>query len=100
MERWTIAQIKDRHNRLTEGHFFDAPTMRFFHNRMTDFRVRHIDGKVYVINTNGGSVYLFHPDTGELDYLADDAIPAQIDRTQLQEYSDSRLRRTSYEHRY
>lgn len=98
--RWTISQIKYAHEHpsdghATEAHFFDRSTMRFFGNRMSDFRVRHIDQKIYVINTMGGAVYLFDPESGELDNVSDDQIPYQISRVDLMDMQNRRLQRFS-----
>jgi hypothetical protein len=101
-DRWTISQVKYVHEQLTDGHFFDRSTMRFFKNRMSDFRVRHIDGKVYVVNTLGGAVYLFTPETGDLTPVSAEDMPYQISRADLQEWQNKRMRdrRFSFDNRY
>src|SRR5688500_12494513 len=93
---WTISQIKSR-NQINGGYFFSRETMRFFHNTMRDFSVRHIEEKVYVINKSGGSVYRFNVIDGDLTPLRDEDIPVEIDRDQLRDYErEGERRRNQY----
>jgi hypothetical protein len=70
-DTFTISQIKYR-NECAGHYFFSRNTMKFFGNTMKDFRVRHVkqdDGtkRVYVINTVGGAVHEFDPETGHIN---------------------------------
>ena len=77
-KRWTLAEIK-RANERGGGHFFDRKTMKFFNDKMSNFGVRHVGGKVIVyrkknryqsdgnrkfVSGEGGKQYVFDPATG------------------------------------
>ena len=52
-ERWTLAEIRSMNE--AGGHFFfSRDTMRFFGDTMSNFRVRHIKGAVYVVRVKRG----------------------------------------------
>lgn len=63
-KRWTIHQIKARHE-LAGGYFFSPDTMKFFGDTMRSFRVTHEGNQIFVTHRRRGSRWEFRPKTGD-----------------------------------
>jgi len=58
MKRYTIWEIKRIYQRKNpDGHYFDRDTLRFFGQILGDFRVKHIDKRVFIYCWKCNSVY-------------------------------------------
>ena len=79
-KRYTIADVKAANERI--GHFFFSPsTLKFFGQRVSMFKIRHVAGRVFVFAPRsrsagpgegkrrvsmGYSFAEFHPETGDI----------------------------------
>jgi hypothetical protein len=75
----TISEIKRRTSE-TSPYFFDAKTMKFFNQKMSDFKVRKLENGKYEIyapikDSNGKSMgvtkRIFNPETNKLEFTKD-----------------------------
>jgi len=67
-KRWTLAEIKDMNNE--NGYFFFSKnTMKFFKDKMSDFKVYHRDGQVIVHRKKDGKEWEFNTETGSIHPL-------------------------------
>jgi antirestriction protein len=82
----TISEIKRRTSE-TSPYFFDAKTMKFFNQKMSDFKVRKLENGKYEISaprkdSNGKSMgvtkRIFNPETNELEFTKDFADGGEI----------------------
>ena len=62
---YTLSEIK-AHNERIKHYYFSRDTMRFFGQRMMDFKVRHVAGRVFVYapRKQGWSFAEYDPKTG------------------------------------
>jgi antirestriction protein len=84
----TISEIKRRTSE-TSPYFFDAKTMKFFNQKMSDFKVRKLENGKYEIyaprkDYNGKSMgvtkRIFNPETNELEFTKDFATGGGVDK--------------------
>jgi len=84
----TISEIKRRTSE-TSPYFFDAKTMKFFNQKMSDFKVRKLENGKYEIyaprkDYNGKSMgvtkRIFNPETNELEFTKDFATGGGVGR--------------------
>ena len=48
MKHWTISEIKTLIKSGCDNHFFDRDTLKFFGQTMRSFKVRHVNGRVFI----------------------------------------------------
>ena len=77
MKRYTIAEIAAA-NEAKGGFYFSKDTLKFFKQKRSDFKVKHIAGRIFVMAPSrwdghlmGYSVAEFNPETGDLSQPKD-----------------------------
>lgn len=73
---WTLAEIRYVNEHQGNGLFFSRKTMKFFGDKMSNFGVRHVGGRIIIYRKRstdklpGGKEYLFDPKTGRITTLS------------------------------
>lgn len=65
-KRYTIHDIKYIDETVGNGWFFSRETMKFFKDTMQDFKVIHLDSRVFIQHKKRDSVWEFYPKNGTI----------------------------------